>query len=119
MMIAIQGLLLLIIFLCELAALAAYGYWGFTSASNNMALRIVIGVGTPLAVAVLWGTFLAPRASIPLHGLLHPLLKSVVFGAAAAALFAAGKPRTAVLFAGIALCAHVLSAVAGEPRTAP
>jgi hypothetical protein len=84
-------------FLLELAALAALAVWGFT-AGTSWPLRILLGIGAPALMIVVWGFLLAPTAD---HRLTMPWLlvvKLVVFGLAAAALAAAGHPRLAVVF---------------------
>ncbi|MDP9239893.1 MAG: YrdB family protein, partial [Actinomycetota bacterium] len=53
-------------FLLEMAALAALALWGFTY-GPNLVLRILLAVGAPVAVAALWGRWLAPRAGRRLH----------------------------------------------------
>src|SRR5918997_3472095 len=80
-------------FLLELCALAALGYWGFKK-GTSLIVKIGLGLGAPLLAAVLWGTFVAPRAPIPPPGLLRLILELVVFGSAAA-LYAAGRPTLA------------------------
>jgi hypothetical protein len=52
-------------FLLELAALAALGYWGATVDADTAA-RVALGVGLPLAAALFWGMFVAPRARVVL-----------------------------------------------------
>jgi hypothetical protein len=88
----------LLAFLLELAALAALGYWGFRVGSG-VPLKILLGVGAPVLAAVLWGLFAAPRArfTVPPGGVLA--VKVLVFGAAAAALYAAGQRTLAIAFA--------------------
>jgi len=81
-------------FLLELCALAALGYWGFKTGESVVA-KVGLGIGAPLLAAVVWGTFLAPRATIPMTGLLGLVLELVVFGLAAAALYSAGRPTLA------------------------
>jgi hypothetical protein len=73
-------------FALELCALAALCYWGFS-----------VG-GGPVAKAVLWGLFAAPRApvSVPLLGL---GTKFLVFGSATLVLYATGHRTLAVVFA--------------------
>jgi hypothetical protein len=85
-------------FLLELAALAALGYWGF-HVGRGVPVKVVLGIGVPLLAAVVWGLFAAPRATftLPLAGLLA--VKVLVFGAAAVALYAAGRHTLAVTFA--------------------
>ncbi len=85
-------------FLLELCTLASVGYWGFQM-KQGMAVKIVLGIGAPLLVAVVWATFGSPQASLPLTGWLHFALELVVFGSGAAALYAAGRPGLAAAFA--------------------
>jgi hypothetical protein len=61
----IKGANLLLRFLLELCALGALGYWGFKT-GNATSTKVVLGVGAPLVAAVVWGTFLSPRAPIQL-----------------------------------------------------
>jgi hypothetical protein len=81
-------------FLLELCALAALGYWGFKTGESVVA-KVGLGIGAPLLAAIVWGTFLAPRASIPTPGFLRLVLELVVFGSASAALYWAGHPTLA------------------------
>jgi len=50
----------------------------------------------------------SPRAAIPVHGIWHLLLEIAVFGAAAAALYAAGQPSLSMAFILIAFTNRVL-----------
>ena len=81
-------------FLLELCALAALGYWGFRT-GQGMPAKLALGVGTPLLAAVVWGVFVAPRASVRVPTAVWLLLQVLVFGAAVAGLVAAGHPRLA------------------------
>jgi hypothetical protein len=85
-------------FLLELCILGALAYWGFR-VGNGTIMKIVSGVGTPLLAALLWGTFEAPQAALPLIGPWHLLLALVIFGLAVIALSVAGQPTLAILFA--------------------
>jgi uncharacterized protein DUF2568 len=80
-------------FFLELAALAFLCWWGFATGS------VALGIGAPLAAAVVWGLFAAPRArfSLPRIGVLA--VKVLVFGSATAALAAVGQPVPAAVFA--------------------
>jgi hypothetical protein len=78
-------------FVLELCALGALGYWGFTTGSGTIG-KLVLGLGAPILAAVLWGAFVAPKAARPLQDPAKLLVELVVFGAAAAGLFAAGQP---------------------------
>ena len=77
-------------FLLELCMLAAVGYWGFKTQSSWL-MKILLGIGLPVLIAVLWGTFLAPRATHPLRGASFLLLELVLFASGAVGLFASGK----------------------------
>ncbi|HLO32795.1 MAG TPA: YrdB family protein, partial [Anaerolineales bacterium] len=63
----LKSLNLLVRFLLELCMLAALGYWGFKTQSGWV-MKIIIGIGLPILIAVIWGLFLAPRATYPLQG---------------------------------------------------
>lgn len=75
----------------ELAALAGLGYWGFTL-DRGWSWRILLGVGAPLLAAVVWGMFVSPKARVPLREPWRFAVEVLVFGSAALALAAAGRP---------------------------
>ena len=77
-------------FLLELCMYVAVGYWGFKSQSIWV-LKILFGIGLPVLMAVLWGTFLAPKATRPLSGASFLILELILFSSGAIALFASGK----------------------------
>ena len=58
-------------FLLELAMHAALSYWGFQG-EKSVCVRWSLGIGIPLVVAVLWGKFLAPKATQLCWLLTHP-----------------------------------------------
>jgi hypothetical protein len=76
-------------FLLELCMLAAVAFWGFKT-QNNWLMKILLGIGLPLLIAVLWGTFLAPRATHRLSGIPFYALELVLFSTGAFSLFASG-----------------------------
>jgi branched-subunit amino acid ABC-type transport system permease component len=78
-------------FLLELCMLAAVTYWGFKTQSGWL-LKILLGIGLPVLIAVLWGMFIAPRATRPLSGAPRLTLELLLFASGAIALFASGKP---------------------------
>jgi hypothetical protein len=101
-MIVVQGIVLAVLFLLELGALISFGYWGFQLGHGGIA-KIALGIGMPLIVAVFWGTFVAPKAAIPVSIPVRIMLQLLVFGSAAAALYASGHPKLAAAFFVIAL----------------
>lgn len=101
-------------FLLEVAALVALAYWGFSQHAGFW--RFVIGLGSPLVAAVLWGTFAVPndrsrsgKAPVPVPGVVRLLLELTFFGLAAWALYDAGKPMLALVLAGVTAVHYVLS----------
>jgi hypothetical protein len=85
-------------FLLELAALAAYGYWGANTGSST-AVHVVLAIAAPLAAAVVWGLFGSPRAPFHLAGIWRIMLEVAFFGLAAVALIVAGQVVLGVVFA--------------------
>jgi hypothetical protein len=110
MLTVIQGSNLALRFLLELCALAALGYWGFHS-DRGTVVKVGLGIGAPLLAAVIWGTFVAPKASVQLPGALREGLALTIFGIAAVALAAAGHPGLARAFALLAVINSLLMAL--------
>jgi hypothetical protein len=102
----LQALNLGLRFLLELAALAAVAYWALRTQTG--APRVVLAVAAPVALAVVWGLFAAPKA--PLKGGLgfQLAVEALVFGAATAALFLAGRPVWGVAYAALVVLNRVL-----------
>ena len=99
-----KGLNLLVRFLLELCMLAAVGYWGFKTQSG-WPMKILFGIGLPVLTAVLWGRFIAPKATHPLRGASYLALELVLLGSGAVALFASGKPTLGWIYT-ITLIVH-------------
>jgi hypothetical protein len=85
----LKGSNLLVRFLLELCMLAAIGYWGFKTGSDT-AMKMILGIGLPLLIAIVWGSFLSPKAAYPMRGVSRELLELALFSSGAAALFAGG-----------------------------
>jgi Protein of unknown function (DUF2568) len=83
-------------FFIELAALVCLSWWGF-AAGGSTAARWLLGLGTPAVAIVLWALFAAPRARVrlPLWGVL--LVKAVVLGGGAYAVYRVGHPVAAAV----------------------
>lgn len=94
-------------FILEILALVIYGYWGF-HVSNGIFLKIVLGIGTPLLAAFIWGTFGAPQAPYLLTGGAYLLLEIAIFGLAVVALYTAGKQSMAITYGIITIINLVL-----------
>ena len=95
-------------FFLELAALAALAYWGW-------GVTWVLAIAAPAAWIGLWATFGSPKARVTLSTPQRIVFEALVFGAAAAALWAADQPVWAVvLFAAWAANRAVLTAYGGR-----
>lgn len=102
----VKWFLLAVAFALELAALAALGYWGFKTGGST-ATKLALGLGAPILAAVIWGLFVAPKATVD-NEALRIIFEIVVFGAAALALVAVGRTSLAIAFAAVALVDDVL-----------
>lgn len=100
-------------FVLELAMLAAFAYWGFNSSDTTM-LNIVLGIAAPLAAAIVWGTFLAPRRKTDLPIPARVVIEFIVFGLAAVALWAADQPTWAIVVAVVAVAQRAVLSALGE-----
>ena len=92
----------LVRFLLELCAVAAAGYWGFGIAGGVLAW--LLGLAAPILIIMLWGAFVAPKASRRLPDPPRLVLELWIFAAASVGLAAAGSP---LLGAALAIAAVV------------
>ncbi|KPI21967.1 MULTISPECIES: YrdB family protein [unclassified Streptomyces] len=83
-------------FVLELLALGVLAWWGST-------VGLWLAVAAPLAAAVLWGAFAAPKARFAVPIAVQLTVKAVVFGAAALALLALGQRAGGLWFAATVL----------------
>jgi hypothetical protein len=88
-------------FALEIALLVSVAYWAL--AEQTGAVQWVLGFGAPLLVAVVWGRFIAPKASHPTRDPLRLLLEVAVFTAGVAALSAADQIGLGLVFAALVL----------------
>ena len=82
-------------FVCELAMLAALAFWGYVVGDGVWAW--LLGLAAPAAAAIIWGTFVAPRAKVPVPAPVRVAVELVLYAAAAAGLAAVGQPVAAVM----------------------
>ncbi|WP_422743927.1 YrdB family protein [Micromonospora sp. WMMD754] len=87
-----KALLLGLIFLLELALLAAAGLcWGFTL-DAGWPVRLLAGLGAPLVIAVVWGVFCSPRATVALPAPAKLGVQAACFLSGGVLLALAGHP---------------------------
>lgn len=104
---AVKAVNLAMAFILELAMLAAFAWWGFHT-GNSAIVRILLGVGVPVLVAVIWGIFMAPNSSRRFKGAAYLSLKFVLFGLAVAALVAVGQTTLGIILGVVFLVNTVL-----------
>ena len=102
-----QYAIISIFFLLELVMLGSFMYWGF-HLDKNWLIKILFGIGSPLIVAIIWGVFIAPKASIPVSVPIRILLQIILFGSAAIALYFSEKRTLAIIFGTIVLIEMIL-----------
>ncbi|MBO8164250.1 MAG: YrdB family protein [Brevibacillus sp.] len=100
-------------FFLELCALAALGYWGFQT-GKGLLLKMVLGIGAPLLIAIVWAILGSPSAPLKLSAPLHLLLELVVFGIPAIALYASGKQDLAWIYGVVVVINRVLMYIWGQ-----
>lgn len=93
-------------FLLELAAFAAFCYWGARTGTGVAA--VVLAIVTPAAAVAVWSVFAAPRAKRRLPLTARAPLELGVFALGAVALAAAGAAVLAIIFAVVAILNAVL-----------
>lgn len=103
----LKGVNLLVRFLLELCMYAVVGYWGFKTQSSWI-MKIILGIGLPLLIAVLWSIFLAPKATHPLRGISRLPLELILLGSGALALFASGRANLGWIYIAVLAINEVL-----------
>jgi hypothetical protein len=103
-------------FFLELSALAAVAYWGWSE--HDGVLRWLLVVAAPLAIAFVWGWWVAPKAKRPAVDPARLGLEVLVFGSAVAALFDADRPALATTLGAAAGLHLALTFPLGQRRAA-
>jgi hypothetical protein len=96
-------------FLLEMAALTAFAYWGARVVDTP--LRWALAVGAPLAMALAWGRWIAPKAAARLEDPLRLGVEVLIFGAAALALVDTGLTDLGIVLATVAALSLTLMVV--------
>ena|SRR5689334_2813349 len=99
-----------VLFLIELGALAAVGFWGFTR-DVAAPLGWLLGLGGPAVLVVLWALFGSQKATYKTHGAVRVGFELLWFGAGVAALWAAGQVGWAIAFAAVCAVSKTLAVV--------
>ena len=99
--------ILALVFLDELAAMAAFGVWGWQHDPRVLWVWLL-----PLLAMTAWGLFASPKARFG-GPVVRPVAKVVVFGLATLALFDAGYPGAAWALLGFSVLINALALLPG------
>ena len=86
-------------FLLELAAFAAFAYWGATTGDG--AVPVVLAIAAPLVAIGLWATWAAPKSGRRLGTPARIPFELGIFALAVVALLAAGATVAAIVLAAL------------------
>jgi hypothetical protein len=93
----IKNVNLLLRLILELCVVVSVGYWGFHIRGGSV-VKWIVGMGAPIILMVIWGTFIAPNSAHQLPAPLRLCLELVVFGIGACALWASGFSNLAKVY---------------------
>ncbi len=96
-------------FVVELAAFAAFAYWG--AGVGDGVVSVAIAIAAPALAIVAWGLFAAPRSQRRLGNAPRVAFELSVFGLAVVALFVAGADTAAVVLAVLVVTSVVLLSI--------
>ena len=117
-----RGSALTLRFVLELCALAALGYGGWHVPGPTWS-RVLAAAALPTLAAIVWGRWVAPKASHPIPDPQRLIPEWLVFGGAAVALAVTGHPALAatlaVLAAGNRWTLHLLRTTTAGERAGP
>ena len=107
---ALKGINLGVRFLLEMCMLASVSYWGFKTHSN-WPMKILLGVGLPILIAVIWGWLMAPKSIHRLSGIPFTIMDFILLGSGAVALYASGQVTLAWVYAVLLVVSEILRLV--------
>lgn len=88
-------------------AVATLALWGF--ATSPFPWNIVLGIGTPLLVIVVWAVFLSPRPVLRLHPFLRAAVELLIYVGVTIAWWLMDQPFIGLAFALVAVGTGVVS----------
>lgn len=90
-----------------LVAIASLALWGL--ASWDLPWNIVLGVGIPLLVILIWALFLSPRPVLRLHPFLRAAVELLVYVGVTIAWWSMDQAWIGIGFAVVAIAAGLLA----------
>lgn len=97
-------------FALELTGIAALAIWGWNAGDGP--LRSVLAIAAPAVLIVIWALLIAPKSDSPLDPSVRVVVGSGLLLVAAGALWAAGHPQAAAIFAALDVVNTILMFVA-------
>jgi len=88
-------------------AVGTLALWGF--ATWPLPWNIVLGIGAPVVVILLWALFLSPRSVLRLHPFLRAAVELLIYVGVTIAWWLMDQPLIGVAFAVVAVGAGVVS----------
>lgn len=89
------------------AALVSLAIWGF--ATWPLPWSIVVGIGVPLVVLLVWALFLSPRPMLQLHPFLRAAVELLIYLGVTIAWWSMGLAWAGIAFAVVAIATGVVS----------
>lgn len=90
-----------------LAALATLALWGF--GAWTFPWSIVVGIGAPVLVLMIWALFLSPRPVLRLHPFLRALVEVLIYVGVTLAWWSMGQAWLGLAFAVVAVASGVVA----------
>ncbi|MBT2485151.1 MULTISPECIES: YrdB family protein [unclassified Microbacterium] len=88
-------------------AVASLALWGF--ATWSLPWNVIVGVGAPVIVILLWAVFLSPRPMLRVHPFLRAVVELFIYVGVTVAWWSMGQALIGSAFALVAIVAGVLS----------
>ena len=88
-------------------AVASLVLWGF--ASSTLPWNLILGIGVPIVVILLWAVFLSPRPVLTVHPFLRAVVELFIYVGVTIAWWSMGQALIGSAFALVAIVAGVLS----------
>jgi hypothetical protein len=101
-------------FTAELGMLTALFYVGWRLAADRTALALVLAAGLPVAAALTWNRWVAPRAQRRLEDPARLVVELVLFGVAVAGLALVGPGSWSLVASAVLGVAYAVSAPVGR-----
>lgn len=103
----LKSINLAITFSLEVFMLVALAFWGFKT-GDYIVVRLLLGLGAPLIVIIIWAQWMAPKAPHRIKGWAYLVVKFILFGWAALGLAGIGQVILAIVFAVVSVINQVL-----------